>query len=140
MVNDVTGFDHCICHHPDLVNLYGCSIGYGTRIGSFVEIGFGVVLGTYCKVQSFAFIPHGVEIGDRVFIGPHVCFTNVKRPDLFSAKPDFLTTIVEDGAVIGAGAVILPGVRIGEGALIGAGSVVTKDVAPWATVKGNPAT
>lgn len=139
MVVDVEGFENCICHNPQLVNLYGCSFGFGTRIGAFVEIGMGVMVGAYCKIQSFVYIPHGVEIGDRVFIGPRVCFTNVKRPNLFNAKPDFLRTVVGDGAVIGAGAVILPGIRIGESAVVGAGAVVTKDVPDGATVKGNPA-
>ena len=133
---NVTGFENCICHHPELVNLYECEIGEGSKIGAFVEIGAGVTIGKRCKIQSFAFIPPGVTIGDDVFIGPHSCFTNSKRP---MTGEQYKATFVMNRAVVGAGAIILPGLIIGEGAIIGAGAVVTKNVAPWITVVGNPA-
>ena len=135
-IENVMGFEGCVCIHPELVNLYGCEIGLYTNIGAFVEIGEGVYIGKECKIQSGAFIPPGVTIGDRVFIGPNVTFCNVKHP--MEDEP-YQCTIVKDDAVIGAGSVILPGLIIGECATIGAGSVVTKDVEAGKTVMGNPA-
>jgi acetyltransferase-like isoleucine patch superfamily enzyme len=132
---------------PDLVNLYGCTIGDETKVGAFVEIRKGVVIGKRCKIQAFAFIPEGVTLGDGVFVGPHACFTNdlfpaaltlegdLKAPDDWEMK----TTRVETGASIGANATILCGISIGKHALIGAGAVVTKDVPEYAIVAGNPA-
>ena len=124
--------------HPDLCNFYGCSIGAGTSVGAFCEIQDEVRVGKKCKLQSFIFIPQGVSVGDNVFIGPHVCFTNDKYP---SASTGFtcLTTVVESGANIGANSTICPGITIGAGALIGAGSVVTKDVPANELWVGNPA-
>ena len=133
---NVKGFENCICHHPELVNLYECEIGEGTKIGTFVEIGRGVVIGRQCKIESHAFIPEGVRIGNFVFIGPGAIFCNVKYP-MTGEKYHFTT--VRDGAVVGAGAVILPGLVIGEKAIIGAGAVVTKNVDSGITVIGNPA-
>ena len=118
-------------------NFYGkYKIGKGTRIGSFCDI--GGIIGKDCKIQSYVFIPPGVEIGDRVFIGPGVRFTNNKRPDLKKKdwKPE--ETFIEDNVVIGAGAIILP-VRIGRGAIIGAGSVVLEDIMPYDVWVGVPA-
>ena len=124
--------------HPNLSNLYGCTIGAGTSVGAFCEIAEGVTIGYGCKLQAFIFIPSGVQVGNNVFIGPHVCFTNDKFP---SASQGFncLTTIVEDGANIGANSTICPGITIGRGALIGAGAVVTKDVPANELWAGNPA-
>lgn len=113
------------------------AIGDGTRIHSHVWIGPKVVIGSGCKIQPFAFIPDGVTVKDGVFIGPHACFTNDKHPP--SNGRGWAKTVVEDGAVIGAGAVILPGLTIGKGAVIGAGAVVTKDVPAGETWCGNPA-
>jgi UDP-2-acetamido-3-amino-2,3-dideoxy-glucuronate N-acetyltransferase len=93
-------------------NLYGCRIGDGTRIGPFVEIQRGASVGARCKIQSHSFICEDWEL---------------------------MQTVVEDGASIGSGGIVLGGVRIGRGALIGAGAVVTRDVAPGATVVGSPA-
>ena len=122
----------------ELVNLYYCKIGKRTKIAAFVEIGKDVVIGEDCKIEAFSFIPPGVEIGNNVFIGPHVCFTNDKHPpSLIDFVP--LKTIVEDGVSIGAGAIILPGITLHKNCVIGAGSVVTRDIAKGITVFGNPA-
>ena len=129
------------------MNLYGCRIGDGSRIGTFVEVQRGAVIGARCKVQSHTFICDGVTIGDEVFVGHGVMFVNDKRPAATAAggalqtEDDWtlLRTVVEDGASLGSGSVILGGVRIGAGALVGAGAVVTADVAPGATVAGIPA-
>src|SRR5437868_8854375 len=128
-------------------NLYGCRIGDGTRIGTFVEIQRGAVIGSRCKVQSHTFICDGVEIGDEVFVGHGVMFINDLRPQATTEAGELagtddwelVRTVVEDRASIGSGAVILAGVRIGAGALIGAGAVVTRDVRPGELVVGVPA-
>jgi acetyltransferase-like isoleucine patch superfamily enzyme len=147
---DVTLGRDTVIFHPDLVNLYGCTIGDECKIATFVEIQRGVVLGRRVKVEAFAFIPSGVTIEDGVFIGPHVCFTNDRYPVAVDAEGELLgatgsgdwevvTTVVEAGASIGANATIICGVRIGARALVGAGAVVTRDVPPGALVVGNPA-
>ena len=135
-IRKVKGWQDTFCLHPQLVNLYDCQIGEDTRIGAFVEIGKEVVVGRKCKIQTGAFIPEGVLIGDEVFIGPNVTFCNVKYP---MTGEKYKITVVNDRAVIGAGATILPGIIIGEGAIVGAGAVVTKDVREFTTVAGNPA-
>ena len=128
-------------------NLYGCTIGDGTRIGPFVEIQRGAVIGARCKIQSHTFICDGVEIGDAVFVGHGVMFVNDKRPKATNAAGELagdedwelLSVRVEDGATIGSGAILMGGVTVGEGALVGAGAVVTRDVAPDEVVAGVPA-
>jgi UDP-2-acetamido-3-amino-2,3-dideoxy-glucuronate N-acetyltransferase len=128
-------------------NLYGCSIGDGTRVGPFVEIQRGAVIGDRCKIQSHTFVCDGVEIGDEVFVGHGVVFVNDKRPRATTDEGQLQTeedwtllhTVVERRVSLGSGAVVLGGVRIGEGALVGAGAVVTKDVEPGEVVIGNPA-
>ena len=110
-----------------------------TRIHPPVYIGLDAKIGDNCKIQAFAFIPDNVEIGNYVFIGPHVVFTNDKYPPSNGKWKEDAPTVVEDCASIGANATILPGVRIGKGAKIGAGAVVTRDVRAGATVVGNPA-
>lgn len=125
--------------HPDLVNIYGCSIGKNCSIGTFVEIGPNVIIGDECKVQSFCFIPEGVIIGNNVFVGPRVLFLNDKHPPSHGKWRSSKKTIVEDNVTIGGGAVILPEVNLGKGCLIGAGSVVTKNIPPYSKVVGNPA-
>ena len=136
-----------IVHHPDLVNLYGCKVGAGSRIGTFVEIQKNAVIGRNCKVSSHSFICEGVEIEDGVFIGHGVMFTNDPYPRAVNLDGELVTdgewevvpTLVKRQAAIGSNATILPGVTIGIGAVIGAGAVVTKDVPDWAIVAGVPA-
>lgn len=131
----------------DFVNLYGCIIGDESQIGPFVEIQRGVVIGKRCKISSHSFLCEGVTLEDNVFIGHGVMFTNDKNPKATNSDGSLMTrddweclpTRVCKGARIGSNATILPGITVGEGALVGAGSVVTKDVAPHATVVGNPA-
>jgi acetyltransferase-like isoleucine patch superfamily enzyme len=128
-------------------NLYGCRIGDETRIGPFVEIQSGAEIGARCKIQSHSFICSGVTIADEVFVGHGVLFINDKRPrattddgQLQTADDwTLLPTVVERGASLGSGCVVLGGVRIGEGALVGAGAVVTRDVAAGEVVAGIPA-
>lgn len=117
----------------------GARIGRNCNIGSYVEIGSEVEIGDNCKIQAFSFIPNGVKIGNWVFVGPHVVFTNDKLPDLKKEKWEITPIIVKDGARIGANSTIVCGVTIGENSLVGAGSVVTKDVPPNTVVAGNPA-
>lgn len=127
-----------VIYHPELSNIHpSVKIGAGTKIHSHVWIGEGVVIGKNCKIQAFSFIPSGVVIGDNVFVGPRVTFTNDRHPP--SNGKGWETTHVFDGAVIGAGAIILPGANIGEKAVVGAGAVVTRLVPLGATVVGNPA-
>ena len=123
----------------DFVNLYGCKIGKKCKIAAFVEIGRDVKIGDKCAIEAFVFIPPGVTIEDEVFIGPHVCFTNDKKPKAVNPGWKIVPTLVKKGASIGAGSVIVCGITIGEGAMVGAGSVVTKDVPPNTLVTGNPA-
>lgn len=128
-------------------NLYGCQIGDETRVGPFVEIQRGAVIGARCKVQSHTFICEGVAIDDEVFVGHGVVFINDKFPrattDSGTMQTDqdweLLPIVVGRRAAIGSGAVILGGVHIGEGALVGAGAVVTRNVAAGETVVGVPA-
>jgi UDP-2-acetamido-3-amino-2,3-dideoxy-glucuronate N-acetyltransferase len=128
-------------------NLYGCKIGDNTRIGPFVEIQRSAVIGANCKIQSHSFICDGVAIEDEVFVGHGVVFINDKYPRATNDKGEpqseedweLLTTVVERGASLGSGAVIMGGVRVGAGAMVGAGAVVTRDVAAGEVVAGNPA-
>lgn len=131
----------------NFVNLYGCTIGDNTKIGTFVEIQKNATVGKNCKIQSHTFICEGVTIEDNVFIGHGVMFINDKYPRATTASGELQTekdwrvepTVVKRGASVGTGAVILSNVTIGENAIVGAGSVVTKDVPPNAIVAGNPA-
>jgi UDP-2-acetamido-3-amino-2,3-dideoxy-glucuronate N-acetyltransferase len=144
-IDDVSFGERVVVY--SFTNLYGCRIGDDTRIGTFVEVQRGAVIGANCKIQSHTFICDGVRIEDEVFIGHGVMFINDKRPrattddGLLQGEDDWelLATVIEEGAAIGSGAVIMGGIRIGARALVGAGAVVTRDVAPRATVAGNPA-
>jgi UDP-2-acetamido-3-amino-2,3-dideoxy-glucuronate N-acetyltransferase len=130
----------------NFVNLYGCEIGDGSKIGSFVEIQKGARVGRNCKISSHTFICEGVTIEDEVFIGHGVVFINDKYPRATGTSGlqtegdwDVVPTLVKRGASIGSGATILCGLTIGERATIGAGALVTKDVQAGETVAGNPA-
>jgi len=135
----------------------GALIGDGTRIWAWSHILGGAVIGKDCNVCDHTFIENGVVLGDRVtvkcgvylwdgvtveddvFIGPCVAFTNDKFPRSRNHNFVLLPTVLERNCSIGANATILPGLRIGQFAMVGAGAVVTKDVPPFAIVKGNPA-
>ena len=128
-------------------NLYGCRIGDNTRVGPFVEIQRGAAIGANCKIQSHTFVCEGVTIEDDVFVGHGVMFINDKHPRATRdsgelqgpADWQLLPTLVERGASIGTGAIVLGGVTIGVGAVIGAGAVVTDSVLPGLVVRGVPA-
>jgi len=145
LIDDVDFGDDVVVY--SFTNLYGCRIGDRTRIGPFVEIQRGAVVGADCKIQSHTFICDGVTIEDEVFIGHGVLFINDKHPRATNDHGqlqdtddwELLPTLVERGAALGSGAVILGGVRIGAGALVGAGAVVTRDVAAGEVVAGSPA-
>jgi len=132
---------------PELVNLYGCSIGDDTKIGAFVEIQKNATVGARCKISSHTFICEGVEIEDECFVGHGVMFTNdvypsaVNRDGTLQTEADWkvIKTKIKRRASIGSNATIIAGVTIGEGALIGAGAVVTKDVPDFAIAAGVPA-
>jgi len=132
---------------PDLVNLYGCIVGDDSRIGAFVEIQRGACVGRRCKVSSHSFICDGVTIEDDVFIGHGVMFTNDRYPRATAADGQLQTeadwhlerTLVRQGASLGTGVTVLPGVRIGMEAIVGAGAVVTTNVPDYAMVVGVPA-
>jgi acetyltransferase-like isoleucine patch superfamily enzyme len=147
IANDVVLGENVRIFHPDLVNLYGCTIGSGTRIGTFVEIQKGASIGANCKISSHSFICEGVDIEDGVFIGHGVMFINDVYPRAVNDDGTLQTendwsvtrTQVLRRASIGSNATILAGVTIGEGALVGAGAVVTHDVPAYAIVAGVPA-
>jgi len=135
-----------VIHHPNLVNLYGCTVGDHTKIGVFVEIQKNAVVGSRCKISSHTFICEGVTLEDEVFVGHGVMFINDRHPRAASSgrlqtDDDWqaVPTRVRTGASIGSGAVILCGVTIGSRAMIGAGAVVTHDVPDDAVVAGVPA-
>lgn len=131
----------------NFVNLYGCTIGEGTKIGAFVEVQKNATIGKRCKISSHSFICEGVIIEDYVFIGHSVVFINDSYPRATNVDGSLQTesdwhvepTVVGRGASIGSGATILANVTIGAGAMIGAGAVVTRDVPPACVVVGNPA-
>ena len=136
-----------IIPQPELVNLYGCKIGDGTKIGAFVEIQKGAVIGARCKISSHTFICTGVTLEDEVFLGHGVVFINDIHPRATCFDHSLQTEMdweiseirVCHGASIGSGAVVLGGVVVGAGALVGAGAVVTRPVPPGETVAGVPA-
>ena len=131
----------------DFVNLYGCSIGDNSKVGTFVEIQKNASVGKNTKISSHTFICEGVHIGDNVFIGHNVTFINDKYPR--SANPDgsmqteadwkVVETFIKNGASVGSSSTILCGITVGENAIVGAGAVVTKDVPANTIVAGVPA-
>lgn len=131
----------------DFVNLYGCTIGDNSKIGTFVEIQKGAAIGKNVKISSHTFICEGVTIEDEVFIGHNVSFINDKYPRATTeggglqteADWQVVPTRVCRRASVGTSSTILCGVTIGEGAVVGAGAVVTKDVPAYTVVAGNPA-
>jgi acetyltransferase-like isoleucine patch superfamily enzyme len=133
--------------HPELVNLYGCTIAAETKIGAFVEIQKNASVGARCKISSHTFICEGVTIEDEVFVGHGVMFTNdlypraVNDDGTLQTEADWtaVSTRVRRRASIGSNATIMAGVTIGESALVGAGAVVTGDVADYSIVAGVPA-
>ena len=145
--DDVQLGEGVVIYQPDLVNLYGCSVGPGTKIGAFVEIQKGAFIGAQCKISSHSFICEGVEIEDGVFIGHGVMFTNdidpraVTEDGALQTEADWqvVKTRIKTRASIGSNATILAGITIGAGALIGAGAVVIRDVPDHAIVAGVPA-
>jgi UDP-2-acetamido-3-amino-2,3-dideoxy-glucuronate N-acetyltransferase len=147
IASDVRLGEGAVIFQPDLVNLYGCVVGAGTKIGAFVEIQKGASVGSNCKISSHTFICEGVAIEDGVFVGHGVMFINDTYPKAVTAEGNLQTqedwevvkTIVRARASIGSNATILAGVVIGEGALVGAGAVVTRDVPDHAIVAGVPA-
>ena len=128
-------------------NLYGCTIGDESKIGTFVEIQKGASVGRRCKISSHTFICEGVTIEDDVFISHNVTFINDPYPRATNEGGQLQTekdwvcipTIIKKGASIGSSVTLLCGVTVGERAIVGAGSVVTKDVPPGTIVAGNPA-
>jgi UDP-2-acetamido-3-amino-2,3-dideoxy-glucuronate N-acetyltransferase len=145
LIDDVSFGENVIVY--SFTNLYGCRIGDNTRIGPFVEIQRGAVIGSNCKIQSHTFICDGVEIEDEVFVGHGTLFINDNYPRATTGQGELqseddwtlLPIIVGRRATLGSGALVLGGVNIGEGATVGAGAVVTRDVALGETVIGVPA-
>jgi acetyltransferase-like isoleucine patch superfamily enzyme len=145
LIDDVEFGDNVIVF--SFTNLYGCRIGDNTRIGPFVEIQRGAVIGSNCKIQSHTFICDGVEIQDEVFVGHGTMFINDKFPRATNERGELQTEadwtllpiVVERRATLGSGAIVMGGVRVGAAALVGAGAVVTRDVAPGELVLGVPA-
>jgi acetyltransferase-like isoleucine patch superfamily enzyme len=131
----------------DFVNLYGCTIGDDTKVGTFVEIQKNATIGKNCKISSHTFICEGVHIEDYVFIGHNVTFINDKIPKSVNedgsmqSEKDWkvIETFIKKGSSIGSSATIMCGVTVGENAIVGAGAVVTKDVPPNSVVAGVPA-
>ena len=110
-------------------------IGDNTKIGSLVHIDYNVRIGKDCKIEGMAYIPPLTLIGDRVFIGPGVIFTN----DPYPMSEKMIGVTVEDDAIVCAGSILRPGITVGARSVIGMGAVVTKDVPADSVVYGNPA-
>ena len=129
------------------INLYGCSIGDNTKIGTFVEIQKNSTVGANCKISSHSFVCEGVTIEEDVFVGHGVMFINDKVPRATAAEGGLQTeadwqvvpTVIKKGASLGTNSTIMCGVTVGENAVVGAGSVVLKDVPAGTVVAGNPA-
>ena len=117
----------------------GCKLGTGCNLGQNVVVSPDVILGNNVKVQNNVSIYTGVICEDDVFLGPSMVFTNVINPRSAVVRRDeYVKTVVETGATIGANATIVCGNLIGKFAFIGAGAVVIHEVLPYALVVGNP--
>ncbi|MBV9949073.1 MAG: N-acetyltransferase [Myxococcales bacterium] len=126
--------------YPPSVVSEGADVGSDAVIGVFCFVAAGAVVGPGTRVQSHTSVWDGVVLGADVFVGPGAVFTNVRRPRAaFPRAPRWDRTVVEDGATIGAGAVLVAPVRVGRSALVGAGAVVVRDVPAHAIAVGNPA-
>lgn len=139
-ISDDVDFGENVVVHGH-ANLYGCRIGDGSRIGTFVEIQRGATIGKRVRVQSHTFICSDIDIEDDVFVGHNVTFINDRYPSVAGAINKSWRSEgsrVRRLASIGSGAVIMCGIVIGEGAVVGAGTVVTRDVPPYAVVVGVP--
>ena len=147
ITEDVKLGEGVVIYHPDLVNLYGCAVGAGTKIGAFVEIQKNASVGANCKISSHSFICEGVEIEDSALVGHGVMFINDIYPSAVTEEGGLQTgddwevirTRVKSRASIGSNSTIMGGVTIGEGALVGAGAVVTRNVPDYGIVAGVPA-
>jgi UDP-2-acetamido-3-amino-2,3-dideoxy-glucuronate N-acetyltransferase len=126
--------------HPPSVVLPGARLGLDTVVGAFCFVASGAVVGAGTRIQSHTSVWDGVELGEDVFVGPAAVFTNVRHPRAgFVRAPNWDRTVVEDGATLGAGAVLVAPVRVGRFAMVGAGAIVVRDVPAHAVVVGNPA-
>jgi UDP-2-acetamido-3-amino-2,3-dideoxy-glucuronate N-acetyltransferase len=126
--------------HPPSVVAEGAKLGSDVVIGAFCFVAKGAVIGAGTRIQSHTSVWEGVVLGEDVFVGPAAVFTNVRHPRAaFPRAPRWDETYVEDGATIGAGAVLVAPLRVGPFAVVGAGAVVTRDVPAHAIVAGNPA-
>ena len=147
IADDVRLGPNVVIHQPGLVNLYGCAIGDGTKVGAFVEIQRGASIGRSCKISSHSFICSGVTIEDGVFVGHSVMFVNDRYPAAVNLDGSLQTEVdwtmlrtrIKRTASLGSNATILGGVTVGEGAMVGAGAVVTRDVPDYSIVAGVPA-
>jgi acetyltransferase-like isoleucine patch superfamily enzyme len=123
-------------------NIYGCRIGRGSQIGSYCEVRAGASIGEQCRLQSYVLVAERCVVEDRVFIGPGVLFMNDASPSVAKAEDGSWSlepVTIRAHSVIGGGARLMPGVTIGPRALVAAGSIVTRDVEPYAVVRGSPA-
>ena len=144
-VGAVIGAGTNVWHHCHIRT--GARIGVECNLGYGVYIDAGVVVGNRCKLQNRVSVYRGVTIQDGVFVGPHVAFTNDKHPRAVTPDAHLISdsdwtaqpTLIREGASIGAGAVVLPGLTVGRWAMVAAGAVVTHDVPDYGLVMGNPA-
>jgi UDP-2-acetamido-3-amino-2,3-dideoxy-glucuronate N-acetyltransferase len=125
--------------HPPSVVADGARLGSDVVVGAFCFVANGAIVGAGTRIQSHTSVWAGVELGEDVFVGPGAIFTNVRHPRAaFPRAPRWDRTVVEDGASIGAGAVLVAPLRVGRCAMVGAGAVVRRDVPPHAVIAGNP--
>lgn len=136
-ITDVSLDEGASLTHPDLVDLAGCRIGAGARVGPFVQIRPGSRVGARCKVSSHSVIGPRVELGEGVFVGHGVVIGDADAEDAEGGDPR--PTLIGAGASLGSRATVLPGIAIGRGAMVGAGAVVEADLPDFALAVGVPA-